>query len=517
MFKFCCIPLCLLLNSCMVGPNYKEPPKPVAGHWIENSPAVKAAPSQTANWWNVFNDPVLTQLIHRGYQNNLSLQIAGVRVLQARAQLAQSVGELYPQQQAMVGDYTYYRIGGSELQTVLPSSFETASLGFTASWELDFWGKYRRAIQSNDAVFLASLAAYDNALVTLTADIADTYVNIRTIERQVAVTKANIQLQSTSLKIAKARYRGGQTSLLDVQQAETQLTETQASLPKLLSELQHQKDILGLFMGTVPTQVNPLISKSRGIPRAPSQVSVGIPREVIVRRPDIYQSRMEAIAQSEAIGAIKANLFPALTLKGNFVFSSNSIGSNSISDLFNWSNRSITAGPSLTWPLLNYGQITNAVRVQDAAFQQALLKYVNLVLQAQQEVQDNITRYIESRKSVYFLQQSDKSARMSTKLALVRYKEGEAIYTTVLDAERQQLRVETSLTNAQGEVAKSLIALYRSLGGGWQIRGCNDILPNYIKQQMAERTDWGNLLKQKNHQMPNTQLDVLKQLYLPNW
>lgn len=106
---------------------------------------------------------------------------------------------------------------------------------------------------------------------------------------------------------------------------------------------------------------------------------------------------------------------------------------------------------------------------------------------------------------------------MSTKLALVRYKEGEAIYTTVLDAERQQLRVETSLTNAQGEVAKSLIALYRSLGGGWQIRGCNDILPNYIKQQMAERTDWGNLLKQKNHQMPNTQLDVLKQLYLPNW
>lgn len=507
----------LLLTGCMVGPNYKEPGKPVADDWLQNSPRLKKAPVQHANWWRVFHDKTLTSLIYQGYHNNLSLQIAGVRVLQARAQLAQSVGEFYPQQQVLNGNYTYIRMGGGELQNVLPSSFDTAALGFAASWELDFWGKYRRAIQSNDALFLASIAAYDNALVTLTADIANAYVQIRTIETLIKVTQTNIRLQRLSLKIAKARYRGGQTSLLDVQQAETELAETEASLPTLISNLRMQKDLLGLLLGTVPNQVDRLLTKNHEIPKTPSDVAVGIPREVLAQRPDIYQARMEAVAQSAAIGAIKANLFPALTLTGTFSFAGNNIGNSSISDMFDWSNRTITAGPSLLWPIFNYGQITNAVRVQDAVFQQALLKYVNLVLQAQKEVQDNITRYIEAKKSENMLVTANRSAIQSTKLALIRYREGEAIYTTVLDAERQQLRVQKSLTNAQGDAALALIGLYRALGGGWQIRGCNDVVPGSIKAQMAARTNWGNLLQKKNHQRPVSKSQKFKQLYLPNW
>lgn len=187
--------------------------------------------------------------------------MAGVRVLQARAQLAQSVGELYPQQQAMVGDYNYNRIGGNQLEGLLPPDFLTASLGFSASWELDFWGKYRRAIQSNDALFLASLAAYDSALVTLTSDIASTFIKIRTSEELIKVTKANIQVQAMSLKIAKDRYSGGQTSLLDVEQAATELAETQAKLPQYVSDLQHQKDILAVLLGTTPDKVDDLLKK----------------------------------------------------------------------------------------------------------------------------------------------------------------------------------------------------------------------------------------------------------------
>lgn len=501
----------------MVGPNYHEPKKKVAKYWLQHNPAVKIAPIQNANWWNVFNDPTLTCLIEKGYKDNLTLQIAGVRVLQARAQLAQSVGQLYPQTQALVGDYTFYQLGGSELQTVLPSKFETATLGFMASWELDFWGKYRRAILSKDAIFLASLAAYDQALVTLTADIANTYMNIRTAEQQIAVVRKNIILQTQSLNIAKARYKGGQTSLLDVQQAVTELSETQASLPSYVSELQRQKDNLAVLLGTVPSDIDRYLKKSKGIPRAPLSVAIGIPKEALARRPDIYQARMEAIAESEAIGAIAANLYPALTLSGTFAFSANTIGSNSINQLFNWSNHSITAGPSFSWPILNYGQITNAVRTQDAAFQQALLKYVNAVLKAQQEVQDNITGFIESRKATNLLAKANTSAIQSTKLALIRYKEGDSIYTTVLDAERQQLRIETALVNAQAEISKNLVALYRSLGGGWQLRGCNDVLPSKIKMEMAARTNWGNLLQQQNHQYPMNDSEILKQLYLPNW
>ncbi|MDP1615052.1 MAG: TolC family protein, partial [Methylococcales bacterium] len=202
---------------------------------------------------------------------------------------------------------------------------------------------------------------------------------------------------------------------------------------------------------------------------------------------------------------------------GTFVFAANTIPPSSISDIFQWPNRSIVAGPAVSWPIFNYGQITNAVRSQDAAFQQALLNYLNLVLKAQQEVQDNITGYIEAKKTEEFLTTANQSAIKSTKLAIIRYREGENDYTTVLDAERQQLRVQTSLTQAQGAIPGTLVALYRALGGGWQVRNCNDIVPGQIKAEMASRTNWGSLIKQHNHQPPDTEWTRIKQMYLPNW
>lgn len=507
----------LLLSACMVGPDYKEPKTQVANHWPEKNATVKESPFVDTAWWQVFHDPVLTAVINQGYHNNLNVQIAGVRVLQARAQLAQAVGELYPQQQAAIGNLTYNRIGGSSLQDLLPSNFDTALLGFSANWEIDFWGKYRRAIQANDATFLASIAAFDNALVTLTADVASSYIKIRTLETQIKITKANIQVQTIGLRIARSRYNAGQTSLVDVEQAQTELSETQASLPTLVSQLQRQKDTLAVLLGTIPNGVNGLLQKSRGIPKAPLTVAVGIPRETLARRPDIHQARLEAMSQSAAIGAAKANLFPSLSLAGTFAFASNNINGSSLGELFNWSNHTVTAGPGFNWPLLNYGQITNAVRKQDAVFQQSLLNYIQLVLKAQQEVQDNITAYIEAKKAEQFLIRANRSAIKSLQLALVRYKEGETDFTPVLNAEQQQLRVQTSLVNAQGDIPQALTALYRALGGGWKIRNGNDIVPKAIKAEMAARTNWGTLLKQQNHQAPVTKGQQLQQLYLPKW
>lgn len=501
----------------MVGPDYKEPLKPVLAHWGKNKKSINEAPYNGCAWWSVFNDPILTSLINEGYNSNLSLQIAGVRVLQARAQLAQTVGSLYPQQQAMIGNYTYNRIGGSSLQDLLPTTFDTALLGFSANWELDFWGKYRRAIQSKNASFLASIAALDNALVTLTADVASTYIKIRTIEAQIKITKSNIQVQAMGLKIAKSRYKLGETSLVDVEQAQTELSQTQASLPTLVANLQRQKNALSLLLGKVPNQLDGQLAKTKGIPKAPAQVAVGIPKETLARRPDIHQARLEAVAQSEAIGAAKANLFPSFSLSGTFAFAANNISPSSISDIFDWSNRTITAAGGLNWPLLNYGQITNAVRAQDAAFQQALLNYMNLVLKAQQEVQDNITNFIEAKKAQQYLVQANNAATKTLKLAMIRYKEGETDFTPVLNAEQQQLRVQLSLVNAQGDIPQALVALYRALGGGWEIRIGHDVVAENIKKAMSARTNWGTLLQPQNHEAPTTKWHYLKQIYLPKW
>lgn len=226
---------------------------------------------------------------------------------------------------------------------------------------------------------------------------------------------------------------------------------------------------------------------------------------------------MEAAAQSAAIGAIQANLYPSISLAGTFAFASNNIGPNSISDIFQWNNRTSTAGPAFNWPLLNYGQITNSVRVQDAAFQESLLKYMNLVLKAQQEVQDNITAYIEAKVAEYYLSKANNSATKSFKLALIRYREGETDFTPVLNAEQQLLSVQMSLATAQGDIPLSLVALYRALGGGWQIRDHNDVVPEALKKEMAARTNWGTILRQKNHEPPTTKKQLFKQLYLPKW
>lgn len=508
-----------LLNACMmVGPDYKKPQTTVSSQWNTDKQGVKPHAVQGAAWWESFDDPVLTSLIEEGYKHNLSLQMTGVSVLQARAQLAQSVGELYPQSQGLSADYTHEEIGGGNTLTgLIPSSFNLASTSVASNWELDFWGKYRRAVRSNDASFLSSIAAYDNALVSLTGQIASTYVAIRTYEAQLKVTEDNIRVQKESLRIASARYNAGQVSLLDVEQAVTQLNQTEASLPPIKIDLQQQKDALAVLLGTTPNQVDGLLRGPGKIPVAPSTVNVGIPKDILRQRPDVHQAELDAIAQSEAIGAVKAQLYPALSLSGSFGFSSTNIGESSINNIFQWSNHTVAIGPSLSLPLLNYGQLTNQVRTQDAVFQQAILNYQNVVLTAQKEVQDGIVSYVESQKTLASLSLANVAAQKTTNLAIIRYKSGEADYTTVLDAEQQQLAVQTSLTNAQGDIPQGLISLYRALGGGWQIRRGHDVVPESIKKEMAERTNWGNLLVESNHEAPMNKSQEIQQMYLPSW
>lgn len=509
---------CLFISACtLIGPDYKEPKTKVTEHWAKKDSSVSEKAFKPDGWWHLFQDKNLTDLVEEGYHNNLSVHMAGTRVLQARAQLARSVGQLYPQQQTMNGNYLAYRMGGSYLEDVLPTTFDAALLGFSANWEADFWGKFRRAVRASDANFMASITAYEDALVTLTSDIASNYIGIRASEAMIDIVQQNIKLQRHSLRLTESRYRAGSVSMLDVQEAKTQLSETEAMLPSLVSELQVQKDGLAVMLGTVPSEVDAKLKKHHGIPKAPSSIEVGIPREMLVRRPDVRQARLDAILNSELIGVAKGELFPALSIGGSFYFAGNTINGNTISQMFNWSNRNYTAGPGLNWPILNYGQLTNMVRIADAAYQEKLLNYMNTVLTAQQEVQDEITRYIETKKAVKSYQNAVHSAIDATRLTRIQYTEGDTNYTTVLFAQQQQLYTQISLIKAEADLPRTLVRLYRALGGGWEIRGKDDFVPESIKQEMAKRVYWGGLLKQENHEIPKTKQARIEALYFPNW
>ncbi len=503
----------------MVGPDFSTPASSIAASYQPVEGELPAGALADPQWWRGFNDPVLDHLIDLAYRNNLTLQIAGVRVLQARAQLAAAVGELYPQQQAITGAYTD-SLQSKNAPGYVPGSqahIQTAQIGLSASWELDFWGKYRRAIQAQDAVFLGSIDAYDAALVSLTSAVAQTYIAIRTLQQQIAVAQANIGVQTDSLRIATVQFNSGQTSQLDVEQAQTQLSLTEASLPSLKAQLVAQQDALAVLLGLTPDKILPLLGPPAPMPIAPAAVATGIPKDLLRLRPDVKQAEQQAAEQSAMLGVAKAQLYPAFSLSGSFGFEAGDTHGSSLGDLFKWSSHTVSIGPSVQIPIFNYGQLTNQVRAQDAAFEQSILNYQNVVLQAQQEVQDAIAAYVEAGNTVSRLNAANASAQQSTRLAMIRYVDGASDYTTVLNAEQAQLQVQNSLAQAQGAVPTALVQLYAALGGGWQIAQGHDVVPDSIKADMQKRTNWGGLLTPQAHSAPTTPGAQTRQLYVPSW
>jgi NodT family efflux transporter outer membrane factor (OMF) lipoprotein len=498
----------LLLSGCALGPNFIRPKGSVSRSWLEEEDKrVKTEPADYRNWWQAFNDPVLNRLIDQAYKENLPLKIAGVRVLEARAQLGIAVGELFPQTQQASGSLQYMRPSDHSFLGAVSGSSSTninywqSQIGLGANWEIDFWGKFRRAIESGNANWLASIANYDNALVSLTANVANSYILIRTFEKRIGIARQNVETQKESLKIAEARHQYGTASQLDVDQAKTELYNTEASIPPLEAQLRQAKDALSVLLGLPPSHLADELSGSSDIPVSPPQVVVGIPADLLRRRPDIRNAELQAAAQCAQIGVAKADLYPAFSLTGNFGFVSTDLGRNSLSDMFRWSSRNIQAGPTFQWNILNYGQITNNVRVQDARFQELLITYQNTVLAAQQEVEDNLIAFLKAQDQAGFLAQSATAARGALDLAIRQYREGTVDFTTVLVAQQSLLSVQDNLAAALGNIASNLVGTYRALGGGWEIREGKDWVPPEIKEEMEKRTNWGKLLAPASHNL----------------
>jgi NodT family efflux transporter outer membrane factor (OMF) lipoprotein len=498
------------LAGCAVGPEPVVPAVTLDETWsAHRNPQIAQTPADST-WWRAFNDSTLNQLIHLAYRQNLSLQGAGVRIMDARAQLGIAVGRQYPQVQAVFGSAT--GIGISEHtanSSFVDRYYWDYQVGFDAEWEVDFWGKYRRGVQAESASYWASVADYDNALVSLTAEVARTYVVVRTFEVLLEQAQQNARLQEEGLRIAESRFNNGATSELDVTQATTLLESTRRTIPQLQGGLQQAQNALATLLGQPVGSVQALLGGPKVIPVAPAAVAVSVPAEMLRRRPDIRSAELSAAAQCARIGLAKADLYPRFALAGTIGSQTSSSagplsGDATFADIVDPGSVFYSFGPRIYWPIFNYGRIKNNVRVEDARYQQLLFDYEDTVLRAAQEVEDGMIGFLKAQEASTSALNAANGAQRSVDLAFVQYREGAVDYQRVLDAQRSLLQEENSLAQTRSSIATNLIALYKALGGGWELRQGQPIVPDSTRVEMQRRTDWGDLFsKPPKQETPN--------------
>jgi NodT family efflux transporter outer membrane factor (OMF) lipoprotein len=454
-------------NGFKVGPNYGRPPAPVAEHWIDaNDKRVRSEAEDDSHWWTVFNDPVLSDLVQAAYGQNLTVREAGFRVLQARASLGIARGEFFPQTQVMDGDFTRRGVSENVANRVATPQrwFSTWNYGFGLAWEVDFWGRFRRGIEAAEDTLDASVEDYDDVLVTLIADVATNYVQYRTLDQQLAFARANVKLQTDILNIANARFRGGQTSKLDVNQAQANLSATEMLIPQLEIAVRETTDRLCLLLGIPAEDLRDKLARG-SIPAAPRSVAVGIPGDLLRRRPDVRRAERAAAAQSAQIGIAESDFYPQISLNATFGWSA-----EQLKDLFAHNSFRGSIGPAFHWEILNYCRILNNVRRQDALFQELVSKYQQTALKANTEVEDGLARFLKAQDATTFAQESVEAQETSVKEAITQYNNGLTDFNRVAVIEEQLVTRQNQLALSQGDIALGLIQVYRALGGGWQIR-----------------------------------------------
>ena len=491
----CLVPvLSILLASCApVGPDFVRPEPEVAGEWsLPVTDGLETEPAELVEWWRVFGDPLLNELVEDSLMGNNSLEIAGLRVLEARAQLGIATGLQYPQSQAAFGEAGW--VSPPENSGV-SSNYWNFGLGVGASWEIDFWGRFRRGIESADAAFLASIAAYDQARLLVSSAVVSNYILIRVLEEQLLIAHENFKIQKRSYDIAGVLFRNGSDSELDMQQANTLLLATKSTIPTLESSLRRARNALSTLLGQQPGSVTQRLTQGKGIPALPENIAIGFPADMLRRRPDVRQAELLAMAQNARIGMAKADLYPSFSLVGSIGLTSGGPGDLNFGDLFSTDALGLSIGPSFVWPFLNYGRIKNNVRVQDARLQQALINYSEIVLQASREVEDAMASYVGAKEQSTILVETVVSAERSNELSTLRFKEGFSDYQRVLDAQKSLFTQQQRYITALGDSVSSLVALYKALGGGWKNNGELPWINPETLELMQERTDWGDMIK----------------------
>jgi outer membrane protein, multidrug efflux system len=476
----------VLLSACTtVGPDFQRPQVPWLDAWtggsLEALPAPRGPPMQ--EWWRNFNDPVLDQLIAEAQRANPNVRTAGIRIMEARAQLGIAGSALYPQIQA-TGDLFW---AGERKSGAGDTSAASASAALQLGWELDFWGKFRRGIEAADAGYFASIAQYDDLQVLMAAQVAGFYTSIRTLEARLVIAQQNAALQKRSLEIAQQLYKGGTESELDVQQANAQYLGTLATIPQLEGVLRQTQNALGTLLARAPGPLPEMVAGKDVIPQAELGVIVDMPAEMLRRRPDIRAAETQLAAQSALIGVSAADLYPSISLLGLVGLSATTL--NGSPRALSWS-----LGPSLIWNVFDYGRLTNAVLVQDARFQQLFEQYQDAVLRAAREVDDAAVGFARTGEQIPLLEGSVQAAKRSLDIATIQYREGLTDFERVLDSQRVFFAQQELLVNSRGNLAQNLIALYKAMGGGWEQGRSRPVVDDQTRENMSRRSQWKSLL-----------------------
>ncbi|MGH7796971.1 MAG: efflux transporter outer membrane subunit [Candidatus Binatia bacterium] len=462
--------LILLVAGCSVGPDYKEPALAVPAAWQEaQQTGVETRPADLARWWTAFEDPLLNSLIERAVKSNLDLRIAEARIREARASRAAVAAGAWPTIDVS-GAYSRNRTSANALAvgSLAPQGggqleqdfFKT---GFDASWEIDAFGGVRRSVEAADAAIEVSQESGRDVLVTLLGDVARNYIDLRGLQRRLAVARANLKTQQDSLDLTRVRFNAGLASDLDVARAEAQLNTTASQVPTLESLLKQAAYSLDLLLGLSPGALWQELEKELAIPSLPPEVLVGLPSDLLRRRPDIRFAERQLAAATAQVGSAIADLFPKFFLTG-----AGGLQSISASDWFTSGSRYWSIGPTISWPIFDAGRIRANIEIRNAQQEQALSQYEKAVLAAFGDVEKSLVNYAQEQVRYRSLNDAVAANRRAVQMANELYVRGLNDYLDVLDSQRALYVTETELAQSEATMAANLVALYKALGGGWE-------------------------------------------------
>jgi len=457
-------------TGCMVGPNYRRPDVVTPPSWGELAPAAPPAGRSDAiadgtptAWWTTFDDQLLMSLITRTVESNLTLRQAEARVREARALRRIAAADLWPQVEA-AGSYTRERtskngvsLGGAG------KSFNLFQAGFDANWEVDVFGGNRRAVEAADASVQAAEDDRNAVVVSLLGEVGLEYVTYRSLQQRVALATQNVTAQQGTLDLTRRLFNAGLAPEIDVQRAAAQVATTASTIPLLEQQAAQAMHVLSVLLGQPPMTLQQELTAVGPIPKPPAQVAVGLPSELLLRRPDVARSERQLASQTAQIGVATRDLFPRFFISG-----AASLQSVRGSDFFDWQSRLLSIGPSVSWPIFEGGRIRANIALQTATQQELLAAYEGVVLQAFQDVEDALVAFSHEQASRDQLEDAVRANRRAAELARNLYAQGLTDFLTVLVAEESLFTSQDTLAQTEGNVALELVALYKAVGGGWE-------------------------------------------------
>ena len=463
--------------GCKVGPDYRRPDVDVPAEWAgpttpgagTTRPSTRPAtgpvaattrPVDLTVWWEGFSDPVLTGLIREATDVNLTLRQAASRVRQARASRVGSRAALFPD----VGTSGGYTRTGSGRGLNLGSGNDLFRAGVDASWELDVFGGVRRSVEQAEAEVDVAVEEERDLRVILASEVALNYVDLRSFQRDIEISRSNLEAQRRSLDLTRRQFAGGQgfVSRLDVTNAEAQVASTESQIPSVEAAERQAIYALSVLLARAPAELVGQLSQRGPMPGSPPEVPVGLPSELLRRRPDIRRADARLHAATARIGVATADLYPRFVLNGGLT-----VSGNGAKDLLNWSSTSWSIGPSVSWPLFNAGRIRANVAFQTEAAEQAALAYRETILTALREVEDALIAYAKEQERRRSLSAAAAANRRAVELATTLYTQGNTDFLNVLTAQRALLSAEDAIVQSDRNLATTLISLYKALGGGW--------------------------------------------------